>query len=112
MTHMESGEYLSKEDAGKVIRECSRQNRFILTRHFRDELAQEDLTIADVHRIIQRGYVFTEPDRNVATGDWKYRLCGTGPDGQFVTVVFCINSDEEGILITVFSVENSLDGSR
>jgi len=70
-------------------------------------LEKEGLSIVDAQIIIRRGYVFDEPELDISTGQWKYRVTGTAPDSKFVAIVFCFNSDDEAVLITVFS-----DGGR
>jgi hypothetical protein len=97
----------SKEDAGRLLRECLGDGRFIPTRHFRRELEKEGLSIVDALIIIRRGYVFDEPELDISTGQWKYRVTGTAPEGEFVVIVFCFNSDDEAVLITVFSERGS-----
>lgn len=93
----------SKEDASRLIRECLLNGRFIPTRHFWRELENEGLSIVDVLIVVRRGYVFDEPELDVSTGEWKYRVTGTAPGGEFVVIVFCFNSDDEAVLITVFN---------
>jgi hypothetical protein len=93
----------SKEDAGRLIRECSLDGGIIPTRHFWRELEKEGLSIVDALIIIRRGYVFDEPEPDISTGEWKYRMTGTAPEGQIIHIVFCFNSDDEAVLITIFS---------
>jgi hypothetical protein len=93
----------SKNDAGILIRECLENGEIIPTKHFREELAAEELILSDVWCVIRRGTIWDEPEHNVATGDWTYRIFGTAADGQLVTVVFCFTSDEVGVLITVYT---------
>ena len=97
----------SKDDAGRLIRECIGDGRFILTHHFRSELEKDGLSIVDAQIVIRRGHVFEEPESDISTGQWKYRIMGTAPDGQFVSIVFCFNSDDESVLITVFTDRSS-----
>lgn len=89
----------SKDDAEKLIKRAD----LVLTKHFRRELQEERLDIVDVQHVIRRGYVCDEPEFNPATGEWNYRLHGTATDGQFVTIVFCPPTEEEAVLITIFT---------
>jgi hypothetical protein len=52
----------SKEDAGRLIRECLQGGTLIPTRHFWRELEKEGLSIVDALIIIRRGHVFEEPE--------------------------------------------------
>ena len=93
----------SQEDAGRLIRACLGDGEIIPTRHFCRELEKEGMSIVDALVIIRRGYVFDEPELDISTGKWKYRMTGTAPEGQIIHIVFCFNSHDEAVLIAVFS---------
>lgn len=98
---------LSKEEAGRLIREAVEQGDIVLTKHFRDELRAEGLTVPDAFYVLQRGYVFSEPEFNPRYQEWNYRMEGTEPDGKLVAIIFGFTEDEAGLLITIFSVKSS-----
>jgi hypothetical protein len=43
---------------------------------------------------------------DIRTGDWKYRMEGYAPGGQWLAIVFCFKTRERVFLITVFPVES------
>src|ERR1700733_716708 len=100
---MAGNNHRSNEDAGRLIRECLRTGGFVLTRHFRCELEKEGLSVVDALIVIRRGHVFDQPECDIKTGEWKCRISGTAPEGQYITIVFCFNSDDEAILSAIFS---------
>ena len=98
---------LSKEEAGRLIRECVERGDIVLTKHFSDELRAEGLTLPDALYVLQRGYVFNEPEFNPRFQEWNYRMEGTEPDGKLVAIIFGFTDDEAGILITIFSIKST-----
>jgi len=103
MPCVEAGEtHRSKDDAERFIKQCLQDGAIKETHHFRCELDKEGLSIVDAQIVIRRGYVFDEPELDIRTGEWKYRIAGTAPEGLFVTIVFCIDCDGYAVLITVF----------
>jgi len=77
--------------------------KMALTRHFRDELANDDLTMEDVLSVCRSGAVILEPEKDIKTGQWKYRIEGTTADLRRVAIVFAFKS-ELAVFITVFEV--------
>jgi hypothetical protein len=94
----------SKSESVKLIRQCLEQGRLIITKHFREELANEHLSILDAHYVLQHGNVFNEPEFDAKHREWSYRIEGTAPDGKYVGIVFAFKADELGTLITIFSI--------
>ncbi len=73
----------------------------IYTKHFRDELVNDDLTMKDVLAVCKSGAVIMEPEKDIKTGKWKYRIEGITADRRQVAVVFTFRSDL-AVFITVF----------
>jgi hypothetical protein len=73
-------------------------------KHFREELANEGLDILDAHNVLRTGNIFQEPEPDIRSGDWKYRMEGTDLEGKPLAVVFCFKDEVTGFLITVFSI--------
>jgi hypothetical protein len=96
---------LSKAEAGRLIRACLERGDIILTKHFREELRAEDLTVADAFHVLQHGNVFNEPEFNPRYQDWNYRMEGAEPDGKFMAIVFAFTDDEMGLLVTIFRIK-------
>jgi hypothetical protein len=93
---------LSREEATGLIRQCLRYGRVRSSRHFREELTKEGLTLLDAHYVLQRGVVFSEPEHDIYFQQWRYRMEGTEPDGQYVSIVFTFEGPEDGVLVTIF----------
>ncbi len=99
-------EYLTLGDALALLHYCLEKGRIIVTRHFRDELAQEDLTFEDAWSVLRSGAFYREPDQDVRTGEWKYRVESYEPGGKWLVVVVCFKTLDTAALITVFSVSS------
>lgn len=94
----------SREDAAKLLKAClGPLGSVIPTRHFQDELANEQLSLMDAIHVLRGGCIYAEPELDGATGDWKYRIEGEEPDGKWLKIVFCFKSETRAVLITVFS---------
>ena len=96
---------LSRPEAIRLLRECVQKGNIIPGRHFRDELEKERLNLQDAVRVLKTGNIFSEPEPDTKTGDWKYRVEGTEVDGKWLAIVFCFKTEDTAFLITVFSVE-------
>jgi len=104
---MESGlARLSRTDAVKQIRECLRQGRVRETRPFREKLAAKGLSIGDAHHVLSHGVVFEEPHHDVHFQQWRYRVEGTEPDGQYLSIIFAFEGAEDGVLLSLYSDES------
>jgi len=77
--------------------------KIIPGRHFRDELANENLIFADALRVLKTGQIYDEPEPDAKTGVWKYRVEGQEVDGKWLAIVFCFRAVDTAFLITVFS---------
>ena len=97
---MEDGP-LSKDRARAELNLCLEERRIIYSRHFRDELANDDLTTQDVLTVCRSGAIIMSPEQDIKTGQWKYRIEGTNADECGVAVVFTFRH-EQAVFITVF----------
>ena len=79
----------------------SRRGAVIYSRHFRDELVNEGLTTEDVLTVCRSGAIIMAPEKDIKTGQWKYRIEGPTVDGRRVAVVFTFRPDR-AVFITVF----------
>ncbi len=76
----------------------------IPSKHFRVELENESLELADALCVLKVGQIYREPELDIKTGDWKYTLEGPEPGGKRLAIVFCFKRSTTALLITVFSV--------
>jgi Domain of unknown function (DUF4258) len=95
---------LSRAEAADLVRHCLSAGRMIPGKHFREDLANEGLDILDAHNVLRTGNIFQEPEPDIRSGDWKYRMEGTDLEGKPLAVVFCFKDAATGFLITVFSI--------
>jgi hypothetical protein len=96
---------LSKQEARDLLQSCLESGEVIPGRHFRDELAKENVCHVDAWRVLREGCIFDPPEEDLRTGEWKYRIEGHEPDGKWLVIVFCFKQIDRALLITVFSVK-------
>ena len=102
MAKVKTIERLSRADAESLARHCMTAGRVIFGKHFREELANESLQITDARFVLKHGHIFTEPEPDIKTGEWKYRIDGKTLDQIDLSVVFCFKEIDTCFLITVF----------
>jgi hypothetical protein len=95
---------LARAEAVALVRRCLTAGRVIPGKHFRDELENEGLGILDAHNVLRLGNIYAEPEPDIRTGDWKYRMEGADLEGKPLAVVFCFRDEVTGFLITAFSI--------
>ena len=90
----------------KLVQRCLGPDGCVVTtKHFRDELANDNLTFEDAWHVLRSGRIFDEPEEDMKTGDLKYRIEGADSEGKWLVIVFTLKPVDTLILITVFSVE-------
>lgn len=90
--------------ARDVLRECLLYPGQVKpSKHFRDQLSEEDLIIPDAWHVLRTGCIFEPAERDVKTGEWKYKIEGKVADGKWVAIIFCFKSADRVQLITIFS---------
>jgi hypothetical protein len=94
------------QEAIDLLHYCLESGEVIIGRHFREELAAENLTIDDARVVMRSGAIRQPPDFDIGTGEWKYRVEGLEPGGKWLVVVFSFKAVDRAFLITVFSVES------
>lgn len=96
---------LSRTDAEALVRHCLESGFIIPSRHFRDELEADNLDMLDAKYVLKHGHIYREPEIDVKTREWKYRIEGKTIDGARIAVVFCFKTTDTCFCITVFSLE-------
>jgi hypothetical protein len=94
------------KEAEDLLRHCLEDGKVIPTKHFRDELANENLTLEDAWIVFRRGRIYNPPEPDLKTGEWRYRIEVFEPDGKWIAIVFCFRTMDQAILITIFSIES------
>lgn len=93
---------LGKDQAKAQLNLCLEDGVVIYTRHFKDELALDGLTMEDVLAVCHSGLVFMAPEKDIKTGDWKYRIEGCTADRDNVALVFILKPERKAVFITAF----------
>jgi uncharacterized DUF497 family protein len=74
------------------------------SRHFRDELANENLDFEDAWNVLKTGIIYDPGEDDVRTGETKYRVEGHEPGGKYLVIAFSFKSVSRAFLITIFSI--------
>ncbi|MBA7475385.1 hypothetical protein ES707_10754 [subsurface metagenome] len=85
------------------MREKIRQRQYIMTYHARREMHYDDLTIYDIERVILTGKIL-ERQKDIATGEWKYRIAGKTVEGGKIEVVAKLSPTDKLVIITVYAL--------
>ena len=94
-------EPLAKDAAKARLNRCLEDGTVIYSKHFRDELINDGLTMEDVLLVCKSGVVIMAPEKDIRTGRWKYRIEGISSERRRMAVVFTFRPDR-AVLITVF----------
>ncbi len=70
---MPSGDPLDRAGAKNALNHCIVEGLTVYSIHFREELANDELTVPEVLQVCRSGTIFMAPERDVKTGQWKYR---------------------------------------
>jgi len=92
---------LSRDRAKARLNRCIENGVVTYSQHFREELANDDLTREDVLYVCRSGAISKPPERDIRTGRWKYRIEGMTVDRVPIAVVFTFRS-VDAVFITVF----------
>ena len=95
---------LTRHKAIGLIRHCLQHGEISYGSHFKQELAAEQVSLQDAWSALRTGQIYGEPERDIRTGEWKYRVEGHEPDGKWLVIVLCFKSMDRAFLITVFSI--------
>jgi hypothetical protein len=79
------------------------------TKHFREELADEQITFQDAHDVLRLGIIYDEPEQDSGThgtDEWKYRIEGYEPGGKWMAIIFSFKTLKLVSLITIFSIQS------
>jgi hypothetical protein len=93
---------LGKDEAKARLNGCVSVGTVIYSRHFRDELINDGLTTEDVLTVCRSGAVIMAPEKDLKTGNWKYRIEGLTSDQRRIAVVFTFRPGQ-AVFITVFA---------
>ena len=93
----------SGTEAEKLLRQRVSEGRVRLSKHFRDRLEDRRCSVEDALAAIAKGAVYAEPELDVRTGDWNYRIEGNDLAGRAMKILFCFKPEGIALLITVMN---------
>jgi len=93
---------LTKDQAKAQLNLCLDDGWVIYTRHFKQELAGDGLTTEDVLAVCHSGVILMAPEKDIKTGDWKYRIEGCTADYEDVGLIFALKPERKAVFITAF----------
>lgn len=96
---------MSRIDAMTLLHQCLEEGEVIPGPHFMKAFADEGLTFPDAFTVLKRGSIHDEPEPDIKTGEWKYRVEGHEPDGKWLCIVFSFKTLDTALLITAWSLE-------
>ena len=97
---------LARREAEKLLRQCLEKGEVLQSRHFIEGLAHEAMTLQDAIAVLRTGGIIDEPEPDIRTGEWKYRIEGPEPGGKYTAIVFSFKVESRAFLITIFSIES------
>lgn len=85
----------------KRMQEKVRTRQYIVTRHARKEMNDDELTIYDVERGILTGKIL-ERQKDRTTAEWKYRIRGKTVENDAVEIIAKLSLTGKLVMITVY----------
>lgn len=92
---------LTNAQAKTALNACLEDGYVVYTKHFREELLNDNLTVEDVLAVCKLGVIRMAPEKDIRTGQWKYRIEGLNTERRSLAVVFCLQPNKT-VFITVF----------
>ena len=86
----------------KRMREKIRSRQYVVTRHARKEMNEDDLTIYDVERGVLTGRIL-ERQKDRETAEWKYRIRGKTVGGGEIEIAAKLSMIGKLVIITVYA---------
>jgi hypothetical protein len=83
------------------MRERIRTRQYVMTLHAEEEMADDNLSVFDVERIILTGEI-TERQKDHVTAEWKYLVEGETVRGDVGIVVAKLSVTGKLVMITVY----------
>ena len=88
-----------------LVRQCLESGTVIYGFHVKEALKDDDLDILDAAAVLRSGQIYNEPEQDIKSGEWKYRIEGRAVDGKRLAIVFCFKKLDTCFCITAFALE-------
>lgn len=85
-----NGDKLTPTEAKTEVFLCIDKGFIYQTVHFKEELANEEVSFGDCTCVIEDGMIFDQAEWDDDHREWKYRLEGYEPDGKWLVIVFSL----------------------
>ncbi len=85
----------------RQMRERIRTRQYVMTLHAEEEMADDNLTVFDVDRVILTGEII-ERQKDRVTAEWKYLVEGETIGGDVGIVVAKLSVTGKLVIITVY----------
>ena len=93
----------TKFQATSLIKKIVKSGFIRTTKHAKDRMKERDITNQDILWAFKYGKVIDEPEPDIKTGYWKYKIIGNAIDSDDLKITVVINEKENYLLvITVF----------
>ncbi|MEO5951253.1 MAG: DUF4258 domain-containing protein [Chloroflexia bacterium] len=89
---------LSRDQAKSELNRCLIEGVVVYSKHFREELSNDDLTTEDVLSVCRAGAIIDAPERDIKSGQWKYRIEGITQESGKIAVVFTFRPNQQSSL--------------
>lgn len=76
----------SKEEARQVFQRSFNDGSVILTKHARERMLKYDINTNDLLVLARSGIVQSEPECDIKTGEWTYRIESNNPKMKAVFI--------------------------
>ncbi len=86
------------------LKECVRENRYIVTLHAEEEMDDDELSVFDVEHTVLTGKII-EKQKDDERNEWKYLVRGETIDSEYVIAAVKISPTGKMVIITVFRDE-------
>lgn len=89
----------TKLEALRLIRKNLVKGEIVPTSHFSKRMADRKISMQDVIAVLKNGAIHDEPELDIKTHQWKYRVKGKTIDNEPLVVVVVLDG-QRNILIT------------
>jgi Domain of unknown function (DUF4258) len=92
-------------EAMDLLHYCLSEGEVRLTKHFREELERDHLSVEDIYVVLRDGAIFEPPELDTKTREMKWRVEGREPGRKWIAIVLIFKTIESVFLISVISID-------